>query len=581
MRHWCMAKRSPPNPPTPNPPNPTPPRPSTTRRGSRGGRAEPSHRARMFTITGASWTDLADDGASAEGSGGGQKALIRIEQVVAVARGAKGDRSAVKLSPAAIAKIRAGRAALESVLNDGEAHYGINTGFGSFARQRISNTDLESLQRNLIRSHAAGVGEPLPTETVRAMMLLLIGSLSRGRSGVRIDVVRGLVDMLNAGVHPVVPSVGSCGASGDLAPLAHVALVLMGEGQAELNGRVQSGAAAMKSAAIKPVTLKAKEGLALINGTHLMAAQGVLLVEDVRNLFNAALVAAAMSIDACRATDAFLDDRVHRLRGQPGQFIVAEQLRDLLDGSGIIPSHRLNDPRVQDPYSLRCSPQVLGAALDVFWNFESCIECELMAVTDNPLVFAREDAGDAGGEGGVDIVSAGNFHGMPLAVQLDALAIAIAHIAGISERRVYHMLSGFDGQTGLPPFLSPSPGLHSGLMIAQYTAAACCNELIGLAMPASVANLSTSAGMEDYNSWGPRAASKARRGVELARNVVAIELLAASEALEHHRPLKSSRPVEQAHALIRTCVPRLKADRPPSPDIAAIVGMIEAGLFAV
>lgn len=505
---------------------------------------------------------------------------VTVEQVIGVAR----DRGRVTLTPRAEARIRRGRKALESVLDDGEPHYGINTGFGSFSRQRISAEDLQQLQRNLIRSHAAGVGDPLQTDVVRAMMLLLIGSLSRGHSGVRLEVVQTLVAMLNAGVHPVVPSIGSCGASGDLAPLAHIAMVAIGEtgagSRAEFRGRIMDGAAAMKAARVKPVTLQAKEGLALINGTHLMAAQGALLVHDTRNLFEAAMIAAAMSIDACRATDAFLDDRVHRVRGQPGQFVVAGHLRSLLEGSRIIPSHRLNDPRVQDPYSLRCSPQVLGAALDSFWNFESSIECELMAVTDNPLVFESTPARGKRSSAAPDIVSAGNFHGMALAIPLDNLAIALCHVAGIAERRVYHMLSGFDEVAGLPPFLSPGPGLHSGLMIAQYTAAACCNELIGLATPASVANLSTSAGMEDYNSWGPRAAAKARRALDLATNVVAIELLCASEAIEHHRPLKSSPAVERAVATIRRKVRKLTADRPPAPDVEVIGEMIRGGQLA-
>ncbi len=493
----------------------------------------------------------------------------------------------VRIGPDAAAAITRSRGLLERVLDDGEAHYGINTGFGSFARQRISAGDLESLQRNLIRSHAAGVGDALPREVVRGMMLCLVGSLSRGLSGVRPVVVETLVKMLNSGVTPVVPETGSVGASGDLAPLAHVALVLIGEGEAEVGGRVMSGGAAMKRAGIKPVTLAAKEGLALINGTHLMAAQASLFVRDFERVFDAALVAAAMSIDACRATDAFLDDRLHHAREQLGQSVVASRLRALIEGSKIIPSHMLNDPRVQDPYSLRCSPQVLGAAWEAFWYVRSCVGAELGAVTDNPLVFEGEEGIEASRHRGIkgktgqnpptDILSGGNFHGMPLAIPMDVAAIACSHVAGIAERRVYHMLSGFDAQTGLPPYLSPSPGLHSGLMIAQYTAAACCNEIIGLCTPASVANLSTSAGMEDYNSFGPRAAAKARRALDLTRKVVAIELLSAAQALEHHRPLRSGRGVERAHEMIRSKVRKLTGDRPPSPDVAVIEGMIGAG----
>ncbi len=492
---------------------------------------------------------------------------LTIQQVEAVARA----NIKVELAPEGSRRLIAAREALMHAMSDGEPHYGINTGFGSFSRQRISDSDLRDLQRNLIRSHAAGVGAPLPRDVVRAMMLLLAASLSRGLSAVRPEVVERIVALLNAGITPVVPGVGSCGASGDLAPLAHIALVLLGEGEAEVSGKRMPGGDALNAAAIPPLTLEAKEGLALINGTHLMAAQGVLLVVDYTRLFHAAIAASAMSIDACRGTDAFLDPRVHDARCQPGQSRVAAAILAMLKDSQIIPSHALNDPRVQDPYSLRCVPQVLGAAWDAFEHVRGAVERELGAVTDNPLVFAAT----AGRE--PEIVSAGNFHGMPLAIVLDFLAISIAHIAGISERRIYHMLSAFDSEAKLPPYLSPGPGLHSGLMIAQYTAAACCNELIGLATPASVANLSTSAGMEDYNSFGPRSAAKARRGLELAGSVIAIELICAAEAIDHHRPLRSGPAVETAHASIRSVVPRLVADRPPAPDIAAVEKLIQTG----
>jgi len=496
---------------------------------------------------------------------------LSFSEVEQVARGAR----PVRLSSAARAAIDRSRAALIQVISDDQPHYGINTGFGSFSRQRIPDADLRDLQRNLVRSHAAGVGPSLPTDVVRAMMLLLAASLSRGRSAVRPGVVETILALLNApggGVVPVVPEVGSVGASGDLAPLAHVAQVLIGEGVATFQGREMPGAEALAAAGIQPIALEAKEGLALINGTHLMAAQAALLERDVARLFDAALTAAAMSIDACRATDEFLDERVHLARNQPGQRNVAARLRRLLDGSQIIPSHRLNDPRVQDPYSLRCAPPILGAALDAFEYFRQRAADELGAVTDNPLVF--DSPGDPA------IVSAGNFHGMPIALPLDVLTIALSHVAGVSERRVYHMLSGFDPDAGLPPYLSPKPGLHSGFMIAQYTAAACCNEIIGLANPATVANISTSAGMEDYNSFGPRAAAKARRATSLATSAIAIELLCASQAVEHHRPLRSSPMVEAALATIRAVVPSLTADRSPAPDIAAIERLIGGGRFA-
>lgn len=494
---------------------------------------------------------------------------LSAADVEAVAR----HHAQVVIGSKAQANLAAAHAALQHVMSDGEPHYGVNTGFGSFSRQRIGEADLRALQVNLVRSHAAGAGEPLADDVVRAMLLLLAASLGRGRSGVRPVVVETIAAMLNAGVTPTVPSIGSVGASGDLAPLAHAVLVLIGEGEARFEGETLPGAEAMKRAGIEPIALEAKEGLALINGTHLMAAQGALLCEDARRLFDAALLAAAMSIDACRATDAFLDARVYEARNQPGAADVAARLRDLIDGSQIVPSHTLNDPRVQDPYSLRCVAPVLGAALDALRYTEARIADELGAVTDNPLIFQ-----DASGDGG-QIVSAGNFHGMSVAIPLDVMAIALSHIAGIAERRVYHMLSGFDPEAGLPPFLSPAPGLHSGLMIVQYTAAACCNEMIGLANPASVANLSTSAGMEDYNSFGPRSAAKARRAMDLATTVVAIELLCAAEAVEHHRPLRAGTKVEEALNRIRAVVPRITADRPFATDIAAIERLIRGTAF--
>ena len=496
-------------------------------------------------------------------------AALTPEQVEEVAR--RG--GVVTLGPGAAAAVDASHAALAAAAADGAPHYGVNTGFGSLSRTRIDAADLAALQRNLVRSHAAGVGPPLADDVVRGMMLLLAASLSRGFSGVRRVVVEAVIGLLNAGITPVVPETGSVGASGDLAPLAHVALVLIGEGEAVVGGRRIRGGEALAGAGLRPVGLAAKEGLALINGTHLMAAQGALLLADFDRLFGAALVAAAMSMDAARATDAFLDARVYEIRNQPGPAMVAERLRSLLAGSGIVASHKSGDPRVQDPYSFRCAPMVLGAALDAASYGRARIGAELGAVTDNPLVFK-------GGAGGAEIVSAGNFHGMPVAIPLDVLAVALAHIAGIAERRIFHLMTGGEAESGLPAYLSPSPGLHSGLMIAQYTAAACCNEIIGLASPASVVNITTSNGMEDYNSFGPRSAAKARRSLELARRVVAIELLCAAEGLEHHRPLRSGAAVESAHARIRAQVPRLTEDRPPSPDIEAITRLIESGAFA-
>jgi histidine ammonia-lyase len=471
---------------------------------------------------------------------------------------------------------------VEDQLHDGQPHYGINTGFGSLAKQRINRDDLHTLQRNLIRSHTAGVGDPLREELVRAMMFLLTASLARGHSGVRPVVVQTLLAMLNAGVTPVVPSLGSVGASGDLAPLASVALCAIGEGRAVFNGRAMAAKDALKRARIKPLTLEAKEGLALINGTHLMAAEGALLIEDTQMLIGAASLALAMSIDACRASHSFLDARLYRARQQHGPMMEASLLRQHLDGSQIVTSHIDNDPRVQDPYSLRAGPTVLGAAADAVAAIARSIRDELGAVTDNPLVFASESK-----QGGraphsshaaiPPIVSGANFHGMPLALPLDYLAIAIAQIAGISERRTYLMTGAFEPESHLKPFLAPRPGLQSGLMIAQYTAAACVNEIVTLSMPASVANVTTCAGMEDYNSFGPRSAAKARRALELARHVVAIELLCAAQGIECHRPLRSGRNVEHAIKLIRKHVKTLTEDRPLTGDIEAITSMIATG----
>ncbi|HKK23075.1 MAG TPA: histidine ammonia-lyase, partial [Pseudohaliea sp.] len=440
----------------------------------------------------------------------------------------------------------------------------------------IAPEDIRDVQTNLVRSHAAGAGEPLPEELVRAMMLLLAASLARGHSGARPVLVERLAAMLEARVHPVVPSIGSVGASGDLAPLAHVALTLLGEGEATgPDGRIRPSAEVLAEARIAPVPLEAKEGLALLNGTHLMAAMALLAVHDAERLVAAALGSAAMALDACRGTDAPLDERIHALRRQPGQIAVAARLRQLLEGSTILPAHLIDDPRVQDPYCLRCTPQVLGAALDGIAHVRRVTEHELGAVSDNPLVFPAGDDPLAG-----DIVSGGNFHGMPLAIALDHLAVCLCHVAGIAERRVYWLLAARDPENPVQPYLSPRPGLHSGLMITQYTAAACCNELQHLAGPASVGNVPTSAGVEDYNSFGPAAGFQARGALDRATTVIAIEYLVMAEGLEAQRPLRSGDGVETRHARLRREVAPLREDRPPAPDIAAIERLIRAGAFA-
>jgi len=487
-------------------------------------------------------------------------------------------RREVRLHPTVREQLGRSRAALSRRLGAGEALYGINTGFGSLARVRIEPDQLADVQRNLIRSHAAGVGEPLPVEVVRAMMLILAASLARGCSGVRPECVEKLIELLNCGITPVVPSRGSVGASGDLAPLAHVALVMLGEGRATYVGAGEPGRRALLAAGIEPLVLEAKEGLALINGTHLMTAMGALALRDLDRLVAAATVSTAMAIDACRATDAFLDPRLYAARRQPGPILIAERLRELLADSTILTAHKENDPRVQDPYCLRAAPTVLGAACDALDYVRGAIERELGAVTDNPLVFV---AGASESEATCEVISGANFHGMPIAIALDVAKIAIVHIAGIAERRVNWLLTASDGENPVHAYLSPQPGLHSGLMIAQYSAAACCNEMQSLAHPASVHNITTSAGVEDYNSFGPTSGHHLRQSIELCRQVVAIELLTMTEAMEYQRPLRSGAGVEAAVAKVRERVTRLVADRPPAPDIAAIAGLIRDGAIGV
>jgi histidine ammonia-lyase len=511
---------------------------------------------------------------------------LTIADVVAVAR----DRRPVALAPTAAEHIAAARALVEQIVAEERVVYGVTTGFGGLSKVHIPAERLSDLQHNLVRSHAAGVGAPLPPDVVRAMLLLTAASLSRGASGVRQAVVEALLGLLSHGVVPFVPSRGSVGASGDLAPLAHIALVLIGEGSAQIeneelkiekkgpdqvhsqfsifNFQFIPGDEALTRVGLEPLRLEAKEGLALLNGTHMMAALGALLHHDAMQLLHAAEAAAAMSLEGALGTHTALDPRIHALRPQPGQLACAARLRALLHGSQIPASHR-DDPRVQDPYSLRCAPQVLGAARDALSFVEHVISSELGAVTDNPLLFVEDSA----------VLSGGNFHGQPLATALDLLAIILAQIAGLAERRAFLLLSAWEPEMHLTPFLTPQPGVQSGLMIAQYTAAALVAEIRALAQPASIASLPTSAGMEDWNSMGATAALQAQQALELARQVVAIELLCAAQALEQHRPLRSGRGVEAAYERIRARVPPLVADRSPAPDIAALAELIAEGGF--
>ncbi len=481
-------------------------------------------------------------------------------QVVAIAR----NMMPVRIGADALQSIEKARATVESRFESGVPTYGINTGFGALSTKAISKDECTTLQMNLLRSHAASVGEPLDEEIVRGMMALLTASLCRGHSGVRAVVVSTLTQMLNNNVVPVIPSRGSVGASGDLSPLAHLALVLCGEGEAFVDGKRISGNEALEQCDITKIIPQEKEGLALINGTHLMCATAALALHDIASICEHAVIATAMSIDAAKATDTFLDDRIHKARGQSGQRTVAETMRNLLDGSEILASHAEDDPRVQDPYSFRCSPQVLGASMEAIARVTGVISAELGAVTDNPLVFTEEDA----------ILSGGNFHGMPLAIAMDELRIALCHIAGIAERRIEWLLSGRDIHNELPPFLAKNAGVESGLMIAQYTAAACCAELRTLSMPASVSNISTSAGIEDYNSMGATAGFMLRQSIELCKQVIAIELLVSADALDFYAPLKSGSGIEHMRATIRRVVDQRDTDRSPSPDIANIASFI-------
>ena len=483
-----------------------------------------------------------------------------LAELEAVARGA----TPGPLDDADRERIAAGRAVVEAALEDGIAVYGVTTGFGQLENVRIAPDDAARLQVNLLRSHAVGSGRPLDEEIVRGMLFLLASSLRRGHSGVRVELVELVLAMLERGVTPVVPSKGSVGSSGDLAPLAHLGLVLIGEGEATVAGAGLPGGEALARVGLKPVALEAKEGLAIINGTHLMAAAGALAVRDVARLLDAAVVAVALSLEAFKGSTAPFDARLHELRDQPGPAGVAGRLRALLAGSAVVASHA-DCGRVQDPYTLRCAPQVLGAIGDALAYVTGAVERELSAVTDNPLVFPADG----------DVVSGGNFHGQPLSLPLDHLALALCELASFSERRIYALLS--PGYAGLPPFLTPRPGLSSGLMIAQYAAAALVNECQVLAHPAGAGSIPTSAGQEDFNSMGATAVLKARTAVENAAQVIATELVCAVQGLEFHRPLRSTEVLEAAAARVRERVPRVEEDRSLAAELAALANGLRTG----
>ncbi|HLG58615.1 MAG TPA: histidine ammonia-lyase [Vicinamibacterales bacterium] len=485
---------------------------------------------------------------------------LTLDELVAIAY----DDAPVSLSDTARARVRAAREVVDEFAARDEPSYGINTGFGNFANVRIPHESLPELQLNLLRSHAAGVGDPLPVPVVRATMALRANVLAKGFSGIRVETLDLLLALLNRHIHPVVPSRGSVGASGDLAPLAHLALVLIGEGEAWRDGGREPGASALARAGLLPATLAPKEGLALINGTQPSAALLGLALSGALRLARAADIAAALSIDGLQGSTTPFDARIHEARGVPGQSMSAENLRALLADSGINAAHA-NCGRVQDAYSMRCAPQVHGAAREAFGFARRAFDAEANAATDNPMVFA--DARE--------IVSGGNFHGAPVSVASDVLCLGLAQLATISERRADRLVN--PSSSGLPAFLTRHGGLQSGLMMAQVTAAALTSELKTIAHPASVDTIPTSGNTEDHVSMSMAAALKAARAVELARQVVAIELLCACQAIDLLAPLTSSAPLMRVHESIRARVPTLARDRPPSPDIASITAMIDAG----
>jgi histidine ammonia-lyase len=489
---------------------------------------------------------------------------ISLAQLQQIAHG----NESVDLTEEARDRVRRSRSVVEEILRRGDVVYGISTGFGKFADLRIAPDALRQLQLNLVRSHACGVGPPLSIPEVRAMMALRANVLALGFSGVRLEVLEFLCEMLNRGVHPVIPEKGSVGASGDLAPLAHLALTVIGEGESFFGNERLASADALSRAGMKPLSLEAKDGLALLNGTQGMHAVGGLALFRAQRLARAADIAGAMTLEALMGTPRAFDGRLHEARPHPGQLAVAEHMRELLSGSEIRESHRENDPRVQDAYSIRCIPQVHGAVRDALAHVEEVLAIESASATDNPLVFPESG----------DVISGGNFHGAPLALALDYAAIALTDLMSISERRTESLVNPALNY-GLPAFLARQPGLQSGMMIAQVAAAALLNEAKVLAHPASVDNVPTSAGKEDHVSMGMTAATKFRSVAENAEHLLAIELLVGAEALEHRRPLRAGSGVERAYSVVRRYAAPLLDDRSLANDMAEIAAAVGRGEF--
>ncbi|MEN9868644.1 MAG: hypothetical protein RL748_4234 [Pseudomonadota bacterium] len=463
--------------------------------------------------------------------------------------------------------IKASAAAVEQIVAKGDAAYGINTGFGLLAKTRIPDDKLEQLQRNLILSHSVGTGDLISDDVVRLIMVMKVASLARGYSGVRPLVIDTLIALLNAGIMPAIPAKGSVGASGDLAPLSHMTLALLGVGDVRVNGKLMPASDALQQAKIQPVVLAAKEGLALINGTQVstgLALHGLFMAE---RLLEAGIMTGAISVDAAKGSDAPFDERIHMVRGQPGQIAAARIYRQLLEHSAIRQSHLEHDERVQDPYSLRCQPQVMGACLDIISNAAHTLLIEANAVTDNPLIFSSEGAGM--------VLSGGNFHAEPVAFAADTLALAIAEIGALSERRIALLIDAT--LSGLPPFLIRDPGVNSGFMIAHVTAAALASENKSLAHPASVDSLPTSANQEDHVSMATFAARRLNDMAHNTATILGIELLAGAQGIDFHRPLKTSTYLEHVHRQLRDKVAFFDADRFFAPDIEAAKQMVLAG----
>ena len=474
----------------------------------------------------------------------------------------------LRLDPAALQGIEASAAVVRRAAEGSAPVYGVNTGFGKLASTRISEGDLATLQRNLIRSHSVGVGPPLGQPVLRLMLALKAASLARGHSGVRPIVIDTLIAVHNAGLCPYVPGQGSVGASGDLAPLAHMSLALMGEGEFLIDGQRQPAAPVLQAAGIAPLQLAAKEGLALINGTQTSTALALHALLSFEPVLEAALLIGALTVDAARGSDGPFDARIHALRGQPGQIDVAVYYRRLLAGSAIRQSHLLGDERVQDPYSLRCQPQVVGACLDQLRHAAMVLVREANAVTDNPLVFADDNV----------LVSGGNFHAEPVALAADGMALAIAEVGAIAERRIAMLIDA--GVSRLPPFLTANPGLNSGFMIAHVTAAALASENKSLAHPASVDSLPTSANQEDHVSMATFAARRLLPMISNTAHILGIEWLAAAQGIEFLRPLTSSAPLEAAHALLRAHSPAVPCDRYLAPDIERATALVRDGALS-